>query len=297
MFEGLTVRYRFHKAETAGFVGAWSLDEELWSLLWITVSHAQHSIPNSQTSSALIYIALNLDKVCSNSLPPVGKKLQTTDILPLLLDCMQRVNHTGPSPLEGHAGTVGTVHSLLFFLSKGFDQPAPLENKQSDNNPPCLLGVCGVLHNFFPKELNILNWFELYLNCIWIACSKARKTSRSSRLPGLWASLWYQMHDLYWPTHIHNCAAVIHTARKLEKRPSMYIIETSRLSHLALAGGFSKTEAATPEKHPAAKVTCIARVRYCSSYHKTTTLQCLVVPCNNYSLCLTWQCHTLSTLS
>ena len=97
------------------------------------------------------------------------------------------------------------------------------------------------------------------------------------------------MHDLYWPTHhMHNCAAVIHTAGKLEKRPSMYIIDTSRLSRLALAGGFSKTEAATPEKHPAAKATCIARVPYCALYQKTATLQCLVVPCDNYSLCLTW---------
>lgn len=203
---------------------------------------------------------------------------------------MQRVNHTGPSPLEGHAGT---VHSLLFFLSKGFDQPAPLDNLITI----LLVYLVFKVSYTTSSQRNWIYWFDL--NCIWIAFSKARKTSRSSRLPGLWASLWYQMHDLYWPTHIHNCAAVIHAARKLEKRPSMYIIdiETSRLSRLALAGGFSKTEAATPEKHPAAKVTCIARVRYCSSYHKTTTLQCLVVPCNNYSLCLTWQCHTLSTLS
>ena len=136
VFEGLTVRYRFHKAETAGFVGAWSLDEELWILLWITVSHAQHPIPNSQTSSALIYIALNLDKLYSNSLPPVGKN--TTDYrytAPVAWLHAAGESHRSFSPWRT------CRHSTLspVLLVKGF-WPAS-SPWQSDNNPPCLLGV------------------------------------------------------------------------------------------------------------------------------------------------------------
>ena len=158
------VHYRFHNTATAGFVGAWSLDDKFWSLLlWITVSQAQHSIPNSKTSSALIYRIYRIYTVWIQILTKFVSilssatrkyRLQWLQIYChcCLTACSGWIRPTiwgGPFPLEGHAGT---VHSILFLWFEGFDQPAPLENKQSDNSSPFyLVFVMSDLNNFFPE--------------------------------------------------------------------------------------------------------------------------------------------------